>query len=111
MTAPNLDGLWRPANSGANKMRWFLIRETPGAAQFRDGADGRLVRYGSYEAARKAADRLNRDQPAPNLAVLVELYRIALQGMSGEEVAHEAARDAELEYRLAESHKVTAVTS
>jgi hypothetical protein len=57
MTTP-----WRPANNGAGKRRWFLIRDDssiPVRERYHFGSDGRLVRYASPESARRAADRMN----------------------------------------------------
>lgn len=55
-------GPWRPACNGASKRPYFVIRETYGGAnsEYHLGANGYLVRYGSYEAAKRAADRLNK---------------------------------------------------
>lgn len=74
--APVATPQWRAANNGTGKRIWFLIRETPGQpAEYHYGANDRLVRYGSYEAARTAADRLNQSESAPaaKAQVIVEL--------------------------------------
>jgi hypothetical protein len=57
---------WRPANNGTSARRWFLCRysgnddmSVPLEDRYRFNASGCLVRYGSYEAAQRAADKLN----------------------------------------------------
>lgn len=53
--------MWQAANNGAGKMRWFLIKETPGEpTQYHERKDGQLRRFGSYEAANRAAELLNK---------------------------------------------------
>jgi hypothetical protein len=61
------DGLWRPANNGSSKRRWFLIRDesVPLADRYHLNGAGNLVRFGSHEAAVKAAAKLNANGPVP----------------------------------------------
>jgi hypothetical protein len=63
--APELPA-WRPANSGGGRRPWFLCRysghddmSVPLEDRYRYGTAGTLIRYGSYEAAQRAADKLN----------------------------------------------------
>ena len=60
MTAP---GPWQPANNGTGKRIWFLYRYADNIRdRYRYAKDGwRLVRYASFEAAQRAADRLNAE--------------------------------------------------
>lgn len=54
---------WVPANHGTGKRIWFLIRDSesvPIEDRYYCGPAGRLVRYASYETAKRAADKLNR---------------------------------------------------
>ena len=60
---------WRPANNGSGKRIWFLTRysgnddtSVPLADRYHYGANGNLVRYASYEAAQRAADKLNKQE-------------------------------------------------
>lgn len=57
---------WRPANHGVGERCWFLVRHesVPVDERFHTGVDGQLVRYGSWEAAKTAADQLNAQQRA-----------------------------------------------
>lgn len=51
---------WQPKNNGAGKRIWFLWRDAPTIdASYRWSASGNLVRYATFEAALKAARRLN----------------------------------------------------
>jgi len=61
MTATTLPP-WQPANNGAGKRIWFLYREGESLSydqRYHYATDGRLVRYASYDSAKRAADRLN----------------------------------------------------
>lgn len=63
MTAPRAS-CWVARNSGASQRRWFLVRVAaekgfgPRTQELKD-ARGRLRRWGSGDAARVAAQRLN----------------------------------------------------
>src|SRR6202034_3680800 len=66
--APELPA-WRPANNGTGSRRWFLCRysgnddmSVPLADRYHFTARGTLVRYGSCDAAQRAADKLNAAQ-------------------------------------------------
>lgn len=52
---------WRPANNGAGKRPWFVVRGNGGPAAdcYQWTKSGNLIRYGSCEAAMRAAARLN----------------------------------------------------
>jgi hypothetical protein len=57
---------WRPASNGAGSRPWFLCRysghddmSVPLEDRYQFGAADTLIRYGSHEAARRAADKLN----------------------------------------------------
>lgn len=51
---------WRPASNGGGPRHWFLYRDVPNVGdRYHTGAGGQLIRYGSSEAAKKAAERLN----------------------------------------------------
>jgi hypothetical protein len=60
---------WTPANNGAGKRSWFLIRgrglvadRIPVADRYRFNSKGDLIRYASYESAQRAADTLNAQE-------------------------------------------------
>ena len=62
---------WRPANNGSGKRIWFLTRysghddmRVPLEDRYHYGATGNLVRYISYEAAQRAAGKLNKQEEA-----------------------------------------------
>jgi len=52
---------WAPACNGAGQRRWFLFRKLPGhpQEQLEDGS-GRVRRFASEAAARRAALKLSR---------------------------------------------------
>jgi hypothetical protein len=51
---------WRAASNGSSRLRWFVLGEVPGGViRYHEGTDGRLIRFGSYETATRAANRLN----------------------------------------------------
>jgi hypothetical protein len=55
-------GRWRPANNGTGKRIWFVYRDHPEVSErYRWSSNGRLIRYGSMQAAQRAADRLNQE--------------------------------------------------
>jgi hypothetical protein len=50
---------WRPASNGAGARRWFLFRNAEDVTErYHYGPNGKLIRYGSYASALRAADRL-----------------------------------------------------
>jgi len=72
--APELPA-WRPANNGTGARPWFLCRysghddmSVPMEDRYRFGAADTLIRYGSYEAAQCAADKLNARELAGRLS-------------------------------------------
>jgi len=87
-------GRWYPGSNGAGKRRWFLWRTNAetGKTEHHDTRSGLLVRYASYEAAQKAADRLNRTPPGPSV-VNVEARRVVryFQKFTAEQRADRAA--------------------
>lgn len=53
---------WRYAHNGTGPRPWFVVRGGyPGGVPFEqyESADGTLIRYGSWEAAQRVADKLN----------------------------------------------------
>ena len=59
-------GKWEPANHGAGKLRWFVYRVKNtaypgGPMEVYSSRDGKYIRYGSYEAAKRAANKLNTE--------------------------------------------------
>lgn len=92
--------VWRAANNGNSKRPWFLVRETPEGLEYHYGNAEHVVRYGSYEAACKAADRVNADQASADQAEAAEQPAPPYLGItyvipcSGEKLDHPAlARD------------------
>ena len=60
---------WQPANNGAGKRRWFLIRGSgiesdriPVRDRYHFNARGDLIRYASFQSAQRAAGQLNGDK-------------------------------------------------
>lgn len=54
--------MWRAANDGTGSRRWFVTHDDeslPVSERYLHGKGDRLIRFESYEAAKKAADRLN----------------------------------------------------
>lgn len=57
---------WKPANNGAGKHPWFLIRGAwagtyiPLSEQYHINKRGELIRYKDYETAKRRADKLNK---------------------------------------------------
>ena len=52
---------WKPSTHGAGKRHWFVSKGGDGITprQDHENSKGDLIRYASYEAAKKVADRLN----------------------------------------------------
>lgn len=68
--------IWRAANNGTGKRKWFVVRGEGSTAKYlwtkqRGGTcpprptDERLVRFSSYETARRRADELNASEAVP----------------------------------------------
>lgn len=64
---------WRPANNGAGKRTWFLVRgygsesdRIPISERYYYNKRDDLIRYATMESAQKAADRLNLQEKALN---------------------------------------------
>jgi hypothetical protein len=62
---------WRPANNGTGKRIWFLCRysghddqRVPLEDRYHYSSNGVLVRYSSFEAAQRAASKLNKAEQA-----------------------------------------------
>lgn len=53
--------VWTAFNNGSGSRRWFVARETASGTDYHCGKNDELIRYGSFEAASRAADRLNDD--------------------------------------------------
>lgn len=53
------DPTWYPSSHGASKFRWGVSRFA--GKEWHEDARGRALRFASFEAAQRLADRLNRE--------------------------------------------------
>jgi hypothetical protein len=103
---------WQPANNGAGKRRWFLIREDenlPVSERYYYDAGGKLARYASCEAAQAAADKLNRPLTERRKGDRAQLARAVAElagryGLSARVVSAEHERPRAMFVHLAGPH-------
>ena len=55
---------WYVANYGMTKRPWFILRETEMGTEYHENKNWEPIRFGTYETARKVADKLNAQHTA-----------------------------------------------